>query len=366
MATDEFLKEHSYIISLPENPDVEIASPSDWTRAFVVRTGEFPYESLGGGIVYTKGVMPSGSSHGGYAVSKPYEPWGFFGKKSADLDMEVSNELLRSGARVGLPLGYIEMNRELIERIRNQWKYDTRMRDYLIKELKKVYSNGDSPVLYFRVGGVPVRIGTIENTLKTPMIRQAASQTARVIVQEATYYPDSFRTYFDSDLEAKDATDILAQLAKDPDAYPIEWSHAPLLKKMFLSMALRNAHAIKKYYESAIDRRDSGMTSHTPKLYGNIGSRMSKRHDTDVSLITQDFELALTASGNNKDEIKSLCQRNMREMANMTPMNICLILKLLHGEPVSMERGNPYSPNALSKVVNEYYALLRKHGIFTI
>lgn len=113
---------------------------------YLVQKGGGPSGFLAGSEVLRQGLLHK-------------DPIGYFGYEDAVKEKDVSERLLSLGLPSCVVVGIIKLAPEkLIDYMSTIWQSEKEVKDYIIKQIQKIQSNGHSPALLHRHVGINCRI----------------------------------------------------------------------------------------------------------------------------------------------------------------------------------------------------------------
>ncbi len=298
----KFFLNNCYVTVPIETTDHKILSPSSWGRSLPVGYGYFSYNNeFVGGVVMAKGTFLNGE----YLKLDPQKSknyfYGFNDAESCEEEINISNQLLASGFRSSLPLGYVTLKPKLLENfLVNRWRNEPNYKEIVENGLNYLASEKGIPAIMFRLSGTTERMIFLQSKKYADRLskrrKAELSRAARLFLREAQLFPSSFVDKLGGDKTlAKNIFSVLTSISerKKIDNQGME---------LFATWVL----AIVKTNEKALSRLLSKNSS-----FKNIGSSLSSPKDTDLALFSQDFEEIHLAGDSNpiQDELFQYSQR---------------------------------------------------------
>jgi hypothetical protein len=277
LASEEYLVWNSYVVhdGGGEKQGIHssgtVYSPSRHTRSIFIDGGIIPYgENMWGNYVYVKGVGQSGKcfpwKNTGDVDSAT--PWGFFGSKDAQAEVDVANTLLKHNFFSQLPLGYVTLDsNKCLDLIDGTTRNANRHK--AVSNLRKVIANGDKPAILFRLTSSPVRFDQVLDGNKHGLdtyikhigllLSQAGAERINAFIG-GTYKRHELRKMIRGMSEGKPKQD-----------------ERQIYIEMLRQIAMRNHNALKNIYES--------------QGYIFDLTHLAEPKDIDVLGMTGDYEL---------------------------------------------------------------------------
>lgn len=261
LATSQYLEEHAYMIVPRSKSERTILTPKYGGRLIPIAYGVIPYASIIGGRVSAKGVYVSGEYYEQDEEPGENRALGFFRTNGAEKEIKVANELLDNEFRSTLPLGYIELHKDILK----AWlieKYPDKA-DLVKRRLERL--GNDSICIMFRIQGVGERlINTIPNVERKKRREVELARAGRLLKLEQGTGP---------------VNNVLGKIASKVKLDKVDFAtYIELVTGIFA----QNAHALQKIYSNYLPGR-----SH---YWIGSGLLLSRGRDIDLTMVTGDFE----------------------------------------------------------------------------
>ena len=273
LASEQFFLDHAVLTGIMHHPPSETGyrvSSKSFGRVLPVLYGKIPYARMIGGLVIQKGGGISGWKINIRTDDKV--PVGFFGKKDAQREMEISNALIERGFRSSLILGYAELNPEwILSQIQ-----DKKMKNRVNESLGILKENGNVPVIMFRVDGTTERYATAGDFMFSPArFRAELARGSQLLLHEAQRKGSLTEEYL-ADLGAN-KNRVIATLSKLGQRKTLSEQESILFQQLYVSITARNVSALKNY--------SNGSETLFPFMFDYVGK------DIDLAHFAKDFEM---------------------------------------------------------------------------
>lgn len=264
-----------------------ILTPWYWGRAIPLHYGFIPYADYIGGIVMGKGCSLTGEKFIESSSLDRFTPWGFFGRRDAEKEIAVGNDLLNNGFRASLPLWYVVFDNEKLSSWLGSFYSSAPQIGNIVQEnLRIVTGNNDNAVFLARVTGVSERIlWEVRHEMNERILKRRKGEmrrAARLLNKEALLFPDHFKNYLNDRGERSKVVGLLGDISKGKDFKSRE--ELMLYAKLVAGILRQNQFALVRM----VDKQLEGPLG--SYLETNLGKVVGALKDVDFDLLSQDYE----------------------------------------------------------------------------
>lgn len=256
LASVDFLVQSAQV-TVPESTRFKkrVAVSHGWRRALPLGYGEIPYQGIVGTTVMSKGGWISGSAHQDMQALHIANgsPWGFFGDRDAQREIDISHLLLSHEFRSALTLGYVIFEEEAYGKtLKKYWKKVKFAPNIIDQGFLLLGQNRQHPAQVFRLTGVSERVAPGYKVISSHdgNMRQEYGRAARSLITHSQWFPRQFIHFLKDPMDLGGTLVALNKLGERMKLNHIDFRH---ISELGIGMVIQNSYALTEPYQKASD-----------------------------------------------------------------------------------------------------------------